>query len=97
MPYHVQKSRLVEKIAELMHAKKLPMLEDIRDESAEDIRLILEPRSRTMEPEMLMEALFQHSDLEVRIGLNMNVLDPNTVPRVMDSAGGSSELPGSPA
>ncbi len=84
MPYHVQKSRLVEKIAELMQAKKLPMLEDIRDESAEDIRLVLEPRSRTMEPEMLMEALFQHSDLEVRIGLNMNVLDPNTVPRVMD-------------
>lgn len=84
IPYHVQKSRLVEKIAELMQGKKLPMLEDIRDESAEDIRLILEPRSRAIEPEILMEAMFQNSDLEVRIGLNMNVLDPNTVPRVMD-------------
>ena len=83
-PYHVQKSRLVEKVAELMHAKKLPMLEDIRDESAADIRLILEPRSRTIEPEMLMEALFQNTDLEVRIGMNMNVLDLNTIPRVMD-------------
>ena len=83
-PYHVQKSRLVEKVAELMHAKKLPMLEDIRDESAADIRLVLEPRSRTIEPEILMEALFQNTDLEVRVGMNMNVLDLNTIPRVMD-------------
>ena len=83
IPYHIQKSRLIEKVAELMQAKKLPMLEDIRDESAADIRLVLEPRSRTIEPELLMETLFQHTDLEVRIGLNMNVLDPNTVPRVM--------------
>jgi len=83
-PYHFQKSRLVEKVAELMHAKKLPMLEDIRDESAADIRLVLEPRSRTIEPEILMEALFQNTDLEVRVGMNMNVLDLNTIPRVMD-------------
>ncbi len=83
-PYHVQKSRLVEKVAELMHAKKLPMLDDIRDESAADIRLILEPRSRTIEPEILMETLFQNTDLEVRIGMNMNVLDLDTIPRVMN-------------
>jgi len=83
IPYHIQKSRLIEKIAELMQDKKLPMLEDIRDESAADIRLVLEPRSRTIEPELLMETLFQHTDLEVRIGLNMNVLDPDTIPRVM--------------
>jgi len=83
IPYHIQKSRLIEKVAELMQDKKLPMLEDIRDESAADIRLVLEPRSRTIEPELLMETLFQHTDLEVRIGLNMNVLDPDTIPRVM--------------
>ena len=84
IPYQVQKSRLVEKIAELMQAKKLPLLEDIRDESAADIRLILEPRSRTIEPEMLMELLFQHTDLEGRIGLNLNVLNADIVPGVMD-------------
>jgi len=84
IPYQVQKSRLVEKIAELMQARKLPMLEDIRDESAADIRLVLVPRSRAMEPEMLMEAIFQNSDLETRIGLNLNVLDSETVPRVMN-------------
>ena len=84
IPYQIQKSRLVEKIAELMQARKLPMLEDIRDESAEDIRLILEPRNRSLEPEMLMEALFATTDLETRVGLNLNVLDAETVPRVMD-------------
>ena len=84
IPYQVQKSRLVEKIAELMQAKKLPLLEDIRDESAADIRLILEPRSRSIEPEMLMEMLFQHTDLEGRIGLNLNVLNADIVPGVMD-------------
>jgi topoisomerase-4 subunit A len=83
IPYQVQKSRLVEKIAELLSARKLPMLEDIRDESAADVRLILEPRSRSLDPDMLMETLFQHTDLEVRISLNLNVLDPETVPRVM--------------
>ena len=84
IPYQIQKSRLVEKIAELMQARKLPMLEDIRDESAADIRLILEPRNRSMEPEIFMETLFAHTDLEVRIPLNLNVLDSETVPRVMD-------------
>lgn len=84
IPYQIQKSRLVEKIAELMQARKLPMLEDIRDESAEDIRLILEPRNRSLEPEMMMEALFATTDLETRVGLNLNVLDATTVPRVMD-------------
>ncbi len=83
IPYQIQKSKLVEKIAELMQARKLPMLEDIRDESAADIRLVLEPRNRSIEPDVMMEALFAHTDLEVRIGLNLNVLDSETVPRVM--------------
>ncbi len=84
VPYQVQKGRLVEKIAELITSRKLPMLADVRDESTDDIRLVLEPRSRTVEPEILMEGLFRHSDLEVRIGLNMNVLDSRGAPRVMD-------------
>jgi topoisomerase-4 subunit A len=84
MPYQVQKSRLVERIAELMQARKLPLLEDVRDESAEDVRLVLEPKSRTVEPEMLMESLFQATDLEMRIGLNMNVLEANGTPRVLN-------------
>ncbi len=87
IPYQIQKSRLVEKIAELLQAKKLPLLEDIRDESAADIRLILEPRSRSTEPEMLMETLFQHTDLECRIGVNLNVLNADIVPGVMDLRG----------
>ena len=84
IPYQVQKSRLVERIAELMHARKLPLLGDIRDESADDIRLVLEPKSRNVTAEMLMESLFRNTDMESRIGLNMNVLDAETVPRVMD-------------
>ena len=84
IPYQVQKSRLVERIAELMHARKLPLLSDIRDESADDIRLVLEPKSRNVTAEMLMESLFRNTDMESRIGLNMNVLDAETVPRVMD-------------
>jgi topoisomerase-4 subunit A len=84
IPYQIQKSRLVEKIAEQMQARKLPMLEDIRDESAADIRLVLEPRNRSIEPEMMMEALFANSDLETRVSLNLNVLDSEIVPRVMD-------------
>ncbi|MDA0653179.1 MAG: DNA topoisomerase IV subunit A, partial [Proteobacteria bacterium] len=84
IPYQIQKSRLVEKIAEQMQARKMPMLEDIRDESAADIRLVLEPRNRSIEPEIMMETLFAHTDLEVRIPLNLNVLDSETVPRVMD-------------
>lgn len=84
IPYQVQKSRLVERIAELMHARKLPLLGDIREESADDIRLVLEPKSRNVTAEMLMESLFRNTDMESRFGLNMNVLDAETVPRVMD-------------
>ena len=84
MPYQVQKSRLIEKIAELMQDKKLPLLDDIRDESTEDVRLILAPRSRTVEPELFMELMFRNTDLETRFGLNMNVLDMGRTPRVMN-------------
>ena len=83
IPYQVQKSRLLEKIAELMENKHLPMLSDIRDESAEDIRLVLEPRSRNLSPEMIMETLFKKSDLETRFSLNLNVIDEKNVPGVM--------------
>ena len=82
-PYQVQKARLIERIAELLQARKLALLADVRDESAEDVRLVLEPRSRTVEPELLMEMLFRQTELETRIGLNMNVLDAAGVPRVM--------------
>ena len=82
IPYLVQKSKLVERIADLINAKKIPILADVRDESAEDIRLVLEPRSRTVEPAVLMETLFKHSDLEVRISLNMNVLIDGRTPKV---------------
>lgn len=84
VPYQVPKARLVEKIAELLNNRKLPTLADIRDESAEDIRLILEPRSRNVEPTVLMESLFKQTDLESKLSLNMNVLDKDTTPRVMD-------------
>jgi topoisomerase-4 subunit A len=84
IPYQVQKSKLVEKIAELIQSKKLPMLDDVVDESAEDIRLVLVPKSRNVEPELLMEALFRHTDLETRFNMNLNVLDKGTVPRVMN-------------
>ena len=83
IPYGVQKSRLIEKIAELLLAKKLPLLKDIRDESADDIRVVLEPRAGTVDDAVLMEQLFHLTDLEQRIPLNMNVLDHGTVPRVM--------------
>lgn len=83
IPYQVQKSRLIEKIAELLIAKKLPLLGDIRDESAEDIRLVLEPKSRTVDPVLLMESLFKLTDLENRISLNMNVLSRGSVPNVL--------------
>ncbi len=82
IPYQVQKSKLVERIADLINAKKIPILADVRDESAEDIRLVLEPRSRTIDPALLMETLFKHSDLEVRIPLNMNVLIDGRTPKV---------------
>jgi topoisomerase-4 subunit A len=84
MPYQVQKARLIEKIAELMQDKKLPLIDDIRDESTEDVRLILIPRSRTVEPEQFMELMFRNTDLETRFGLNMNVLDMGRAPRVMN-------------
>jgi len=86
IPYGVQKSRLVEKIAELLLAKKLPLLKDVRDESADDIRLVLEPRVGTVDPVILMEQLFRLSDLEQRIPLNLNVLDKGTTPKVMSLA-----------
>jgi topoisomerase-4 subunit A len=83
IPYQVQKSKLIERVAELMDQKKLPLLEDIHDESAEDIRIVLTPKTRTVDPEILMEQMFRSSDLEVRVPLNMNVLDKGLVPRVM--------------
>ena len=83
IPYQVQKGRLVSRIADLMNARKLPLLGDMRDESAEDTRLVLEPRSRSVAADLLMEHLFRTTDLEVRVPLNMNVLEAGTVPRVM--------------
>jgi topoisomerase-4 subunit A len=83
IPYQVQKARLIEKIAELMEAKRLPLVADIRDESAEDIRIVIEPRSRTVDAGLMMESLFKLTDLESRIPLNMNVLSKGVVPKVM--------------
>src|SRR5690606_29804846 len=83
IPYQVQKSKLIEKIAELLQAKKLPLLEDVRDESAEEIRLIFVPKSKTVEPEHLMESLFRATELESRFPLNLNVLSAGQVPGVM--------------
>jgi len=83
IPHLVQKSKLVEQLAALIELKKAPMLGDVRDESAEDMRLVLEPKARTVEPEVLMESLFKLSALETRISLNMNVLDADGAPRVM--------------
>jgi len=83
IPYGVQKSRLIEKTAELLLARKLPLLDDIRDESAEDIRIVLVPKSRTVDPALLMESVFRLTDLESRFPLNMNVLSRGKVPMVM--------------
>jgi topoisomerase-4 subunit A len=83
IPYGVQKARLIEKTAELLMARKLPLLEDIRDESAEDIRIVLVPKSRTVDPGLLMESLFKLTELESRIPLNMNVLSRGKVPNVL--------------
>jgi topoisomerase-4 subunit A len=83
IPYQVQKARLIEKIAELINAKKLPILDDVRDESTDDVRLVLVPKSRNVPAEVLMEQMFRLTDLEVRIPLNLNVLDAQNVPRVM--------------
>lgn len=83
IPYQVQKSRLIERLADLIETKKAPWLADVRDESAEDVRIVLEPKSKNIEPELLMESLFKLSELETRVSLNMNVLDATRTPRVM--------------
>ena len=83
IPYQVQKSRLIERMADMLQAKKLPFLVDIRDESAEDLRIVLEPKSRRLEPEVVMESLFKLTDLETRVPLNLNVLDAEGRPGVM--------------
>jgi topoisomerase-4 subunit A len=82
IPYQVQKGKLIERLAELIDGKKVPLLGDVRDESAEDIRLVLEPKSKTVDPEILMESLFRLSDLEARFSMNLNVLDRGS-PKVM--------------
>ncbi|MDB6454610.1 DNA topoisomerase IV subunit A [Falsirhodobacter sp. 20TX0035] len=82
IPYQVQKSKLIERLAELIQTRKVPLLADVRDESADDIRIVLEPRARTVEPEMLMGMLFKNSDLETRFSLNMNVLIDGRTPKV---------------
>ena len=87
IPYQVQKARLIEKIAELLIARKLPLLEDVRDESAEDIRVVLVPKSRTVDPGLLMESLFKLTELESRFPLNMNVLSRGKVPNVLSLKG----------
>jgi topoisomerase IV subunit A len=83
IPYQVQKAKLIERVAELIEQKKLPALDDVRDESTEDIRLVLIPKSRTVEAEILMEQLFRATELETRVPLNMNVLDNGVTPMVM--------------
>src|SRR5512135_1760116 len=86
IPWLVQKSRLVEKLAELINEKKLPLVADVRDESAEDVRLVIEPRARTVDAELLMESLFKLTELESRIPLNMNVLVKGRIPQVLGLA-----------
>jgi topoisomerase IV subunit A len=86
IPWLVQKSRLVEKLAELVNEKKLPLVADVRDESAEDIRLVIEPRSRSVDAELMMESLFKLTELESRIPLNMNVLVKGRIPQVLGLA-----------
>ena len=86
VPYQVQKARLIEKIADLLGERKLPLLDDIRDESADDIRIVLAPKSRNVDPAVLIESLFRQTELESRFPLNMNVLDADGIPRVMSLA-----------
>ena len=83
IPYQVQKSKLIERIAQLIEAKKVPLLDDVRDESAEDLRVVIEPKTRLVSAAMLMESLFKLTELEVRISLNLNVLDGSGTPRVI--------------
>jgi topoisomerase IV subunit A len=87
IPYQVQKSKLIEKIAELLMAKKLPLLDDVRDESTEDVRVVLEPKSRTVDPGLMMESMFKLTELESRFPLNMNVLTRGKVPNVLSLKG----------
>ena len=82
IPYQVQKSRLIERLAELIQIKKIPLFGDVRDESADDVRIVIEPRSRTVDPDLLMGMLFRNSDLELRFSLNMNVLIDGRTPKV---------------
>ncbi len=84
IPHQVQKSRLIEKIADLLNTRKLPLLDDVRDESADDVRLVLVPKARTVDPLHLMESLFRATDLETKVSLNLNLLDKDGVPQVMD-------------
>ena len=83
IPYGVQKAKLIEQIAQLIADKKLPILADVRDESAEDVRLVLEPRTRTVDSDLLLESLYRLTDLEIRFPLNLNVLDSTRTPGVM--------------
>ena len=82
IPYQVKKSRLIEKLAEVIQTKKVPILADVRDESADDIRIVLEPKSKNVDPDVLMSTLFRASDLETRFSLNMNVLIDGVTPKV---------------
>src|SRR6185295_15570564 len=84
IPYQVPKSRLIEKIAGLLEEKQLPLLGDVRDESASEIRVVIEPKNRNVDPDVLMEQLFRLTELEVKVPLNLNVIDPAGVPRVMN-------------
>src|SRR5215475_1199125 len=83
IPYQVQKARLIERIAALLQEKKIALLDDVHDESTTDVRIVLEPKSRNVDPDVLMESLFRQTDLETRFGLNMNLLDADNTPRVM--------------
>ena len=83
IPYQVIKSKLIEKIAQLLNEKKVPLLADVRDESAQDIRIVLEPKNRSVDATLLMEHLFKQTELESKFNMNMNVLDSDGVPRVM--------------
>src|SRR6202451_2676857 len=91
IPWQVQKMRLVERVAELINEKKLPLLADMRDESAEDVRIVFEPRSRAVDPALLMESLFKLTELESRVPLNMNVLVRGRIPQVIGLAEALSE------
>jgi len=84
IPYQVSKSKLIEKLVELFKNKKLPLLSDIRDESAEDIRIILEPKSRDVDPDMLMESIFKTTEFETKFAMNLNVLSGDSIPKVMN-------------